>query len=428
MTNNLAFTGTFSKSPLAWGLPEDLTVKSAHGGMVLLSNNKWYYDWPCGLGPNILGYGQSHEKWYKAVEAALVDGLTAHSLPIEIEAEVAELLCHLLAHWSGHWCGDPNQLQVRFCKTGTEATTMAVKLARGVTGKAGIITMKGGYHGWADWSQAWEEPGHGVPILERDVLAVAQYNKPSSLKDQVMALKLYRDEYGEQAGVAAVIIEQPLEPPEPGYYQAVRQFCDDNNALFIRDEIVTGLRFGMGGASGYYGIKPDIVCMGKALGNGLPIAAVVGHKDQMKWFAQQNPVFASSTFWGEGLGLAAARAMLELYDDQGPEIVKRLHALGREVINGLSNAGWEVAHDLARSLVKFSNPQEQAFFIQGMFKEKHLCNRPNFVCLAHEDVSGPAELAKAARKVRAKYKAALERGTLSEKVEGKLPRPLFTDR
>jgi glutamate-1-semialdehyde 2,1-aminomutase len=416
---NLAMTGTFSKSPLAWGLPAGLAVTHAHGSMVKLNDEKWYHDWPCALGPNLLGYGQTNEPWYNAVKEQLKDG-AAYSLPSALEAEAAELLCNMLVDWQGHECTAVAKLQVRFCKTGTEANQIAVKLARGVTGKHGIIAMEGGYHGWADWSQADEKPGHGVTPSEGNYLARAKFNDSRSLSEA--ASRLW--DRGK-VKVAAVIIEQPLEPPEPDYYDNVKRFCQTHGALLIMDEVVTGLRYGGGGASGYYGIRPDIVTMGKGLGNGVPIGAVVGHKSLMYWFARQNPVFASSTFWGEALGLAAAIAVINQWDTG---TVKRLQDLNEQIQAAFDDAGWQTKGDMARSLVVPTNDSEHAFMIQGFLDEAHLVNRPNFACLAQADVGGIEALREAARVVRAKYIAALERGVLAELVQGKFPRPLFVNR
>ncbi len=228
----------------------------------------------------------------------------------------------------------------------------------------------------------------------------------------------------ENGGVAAVIIEQGLEPPAEGFYEGVREFCDQVGALLIMDEVVTGLRYGLGGVCGLHGIKPDLVCMGKALGNGLPISAVVGPAEYMDWFSRVDPVFCSSTMWGETLGLAAAKVVLEVW---GEKEVLQTWELGSSLVLAALDAGWSVIGDPPRSLLTFGSIEEQAFFIHGMRDEGILINRPNFPTLAHTegDVSLTGE---AARRVRAKYESAVERGVLGELVKGKLPRVLFSNR
>ena len=417
-TQALPMAGTFSKHPWAWGLPSGLAVRAAEGCMVKLnSGDDWFFDWVCGLGPNILGYGQHNLRWYEAVKEQLKNG-AAFSLPHVLETEVAELLRHLIAEWRGHSCKDPHELQVRFCKTGTEANTMAVRLARAVTGREGIIAFDGGYHGWADWSQD-NEPAHGVTVSEADHIARAVFNEPGSLVTAANGLKR------EGIRPAAVIIEHPLQEPDRGFYDAVRSWCNVNGALFIMDEVVTGLRFGGGGASGYYGANPDLVTMGKALGNGLPIAALVGHKETMQWFARIDPVFCSSTFWGEAVGLAGAKAVLEQVDSQ---FVKRLQRINNEIADALTGAGWTVKADKARSLLTPTNDSEAAFIVHGFFEVGHLVNRPQFACLAQDDIGAVLALSEAATIVRQKYLAALERGTLAKQVQGKFGRRLFSNR
>jgi glutamate-1-semialdehyde aminotransferase len=405
---SLSYTGTFSKSPQAWGFEKDLVVTCAEGAEVGLSDGKWYVDWVSGLGTNLLGYGTASQRVHRAVISNLQGGGGSLSLPHRLEAETAEKLSILLSENIADWNNE--QVSVRFAKTGSDVTTMSIRLARAVTGRPYILTMKGGYHGWGDWTISRTRPAWGVTATENDYIDEAEFNRLEDLPDRF--------------DIAAVIIEQSLEIPQQGYYYSIRKWCDARGALLIMDEIVTGLRYALGGVCELYRINPDLVCMGKALGNGLPISALVGKKEYMDWFARNDPVFCSSTFWGESVGLAAASAMLDMWDE--PQVYY-ISSIGGLLIDGLRSAGWNVIGDPPRSLVGFSGLKEQAFFIHGMREEGVLMNRPNFPTLSHteEMVDRTVE---AAMRVHSKYNAALERGVLDEKVEGKLPRVLFSNR
>ncbi len=161
----LAFTGTFSKSPLAWGFKADEVITGAQGAHVRLTDGKRYLDWVSGLGSNLLGYGVYHDKFRIAMEGALYNsGAGSLSLEHQLEGEGAERLTELLRRNIGHW--RVADLKARFAKTGSEVTTMAVRLARAVTGHYGILTVAGGYHGWNDWTVARSEPAWGVTPTE----------------------------------------------------------------------------------------------------------------------------------------------------------------------------------------------------------------------------------------------------------------------
>lgn len=412
MSKNLTMTGTFSKHQRAWGLEDDLTVTVAVGAQVELSDGRRYIDWVSGLGTNLFGYG------YFAIALAneVVNGGGSLSLPHRLEYEAADLLAQMLAENIPHW--KEQSLGIRFALSGTDAVSMAVRLARAVTGRSGILVLKGGYHGWADWTIARTDPAAGVPPDLFQHIKEFKFNDIASLRHAAAVF----DRQG--TGIAAVVIEQGLEKPDEKFYPAIRKFCDQNGILLIMDEVVTGLRYGLGGVCGLYGIAPDLVCMGKSLGNGLPVAALVGGRALMGEFAKTSPVFCSSTNWGNSLNMAAAVAVLENWDK---EKITQVWETGHNLMGGLRQAGWKIIGDAARSLVTFDSLEEQAFFIHGMRAEGVLMNRPNFPTLSHT-TEMVGETVTAAHRVRAQYKAALERGVLQKKVAGRLPRVLFSDR
>jgi glutamate-1-semialdehyde 2,1-aminomutase/spore coat polysaccharide biosynthesis protein SpsF len=188
----------------------------------------------------------------------------------------------------------------------------------------------------------------------------------------------------------------------------------------ILDEVVTGLRYGLGGAAELYGIQPDIICMGKALGNGVPISCMVGHREYFDWFSRNDPVFVSSTHFGNPLGLAAADAVLNIW---GEEQVDQIWEIGKKLMFALEAAGLRVKGDPPRSLLQFDNPYDRAYFIVGMRDRGILMNRPNIPNLAHTEAD-----------VEMTEKAALEITTEMKRIDteelmrDRLPRVLFEGR
>lgn len=410
--SNLPAPGTFSKSGSSWGFVDD-TFVVGHGIMrgvagtvkVRLNDGRTYIDWVCGLGANLLGY--SHLDFCERVTKQVWRG-SSFSLTHELEYTVSEKLANLLSKHVPGW--DSTHLGVRFAKTGSDVTTMAVRLARAVTGKPIIVAFKGHYHGWHDWTISRTEPAHGIPISH--AIVEVDWEDLGALMEMRA-----RDD------IAAFIYEYPVTDVNPIYLKALRETASETGALLISDEIVTGLRYDLGGACERYGIEPDLYCMGKALGNGLPIAALVGPYEYMEWFARNDPVFCSSTNWGEAVSLAAASALL---DNWNRECVTYLYHIGNHLIAGLKGAGWNVIGHAPRSLLVFEGISQQAYFIQNMRKYGILMNRPNFVTRTHhiEDVEMTID---AASKIREEMDR-IDPDTLSQITQPHWPRVLFSKR
>lgn len=257
-------------------------AKKAKGAYIQTIDGKKYLDFMCGLGPIILGY--NHRATNKAIKKQMKDGII-FSLPTLLEQELAQLIVDVV----------PCAEQVRFAKNGTDADLAAVRIARSYTGKEKIV--KCGYHGWGDWHAITMRP-YGVPSVLKDYIAEFVYNDLKSLE------KLLK-----KKDVAGVIMEaQALTAPEPGFLEGVRQLCDKYGALLIFDEVVTGFRWSLGGAQEYYGVTPDLCCLGKAISNGMPLAAIAG---KAKYMNELNHAFFSMTFGGEALSIAAAIATIK---------------------------------------------------------------------------------------------------------------------
>jgi len=282
---------TFSKDPKNYppGYPERLIA--GHGAYVWDRDSKQYIDWCQGLS-GIGPLGHAHQKVVEAVTVALRFG-TAFHVPHPLEDELAELLCSIL----------PYAEDVRFCLNGTDPTEGAVRLARAVTGRTTVITFKNAYHGMSsDWQICGVEPARGVP---------KEYPKPIKVEwNNCEALGAAVDKYS----VAAVIFEVPTADPTPEFVEELND-TRGLNCLLIADEVVTGFRFGLQGACGQFGIKPDLACFGKAFGAGFPVAALVGRQDLIDEFYAIEPVFMSYTHAGNTVGLAAAKASIEVLRD-----------------------------------------------------------------------------------------------------------------
>lgn len=289
---HLPAAGTFSKDPRAFGIwpGGPAPVQPLVGGYrcwVWDRGGRVYIDWVSGLGANILGHG--HEAWQRRWLSQL-HGLYAPSLVSELEIRAAEALAALCSPY----IPEP---QVRFFKTGSDALAAAVRLCRALTGRE--LVVKNGYHGWHDWTIASEEPGLGVP---------------ASLRGSVVRLEEW-----DGTEPACVVTEAfPGELPQR-----------PARGLWVLDEVVTGFRYGLPGIVTRIRERPDLICFGKAMANGLPLAAVVGSREVMRGFEPPNPVFASSTSSGEPTSLAAFLATLEFLT---PEVLRHIRQSGEALL------------------------------------------------------------------------------------------------
>jgi glutamate-1-semialdehyde 2,1-aminomutase/spore coat polysaccharide biosynthesis protein SpsF len=294
-------TQTFSKSYQQF--PQGsapLFLARGKGGRVWDVDGNEYVDMISGLLPVLLGYGDPDVD--AAIREQLSNGIS-FSLATELEIEVAELLTEII----------PCAEMVRFGKNGSDATTGCVRVARAATGRSRLIVC--GYHGWHDWYVAATVRNKGIPAGIADLIQRVPYNDIEAMH------AAFRKHPGE---VAAVILE-PMNSaePKPGYLAEVKELAHKQGALLVFDEIITGFRFALGGAQEHFGVTPDLAAIGKSMGNGMPISAVVGRADLM---AQMEEVFFSSTFGGETLSLAAAKAVIQKMRRE--PVVQRLWSTG----------------------------------------------------------------------------------------------------
>jgi glutamate-1-semialdehyde aminotransferase len=276
---------TLSKAPnmFTFGV-SPMFLQKGEGAYVWDVDGNKFIDYPLALGPITLGH--NHPSTVKAVTEQLKNG-TVFSLMHPLEAEVAEMLVESI----------PCAEMVKFGKNGADATSAAIRLSRKITGNDIILSC--GYHGYHDWYISSTELRGGVPEFNRELIHSFDYNNPSSLEE------LFSKFHGK---VAAVILE-PVSTvsPDKDFLHRVKEITHKNGAILVFDEIVTGFRLAMGGASEYYGVTPDLSCIGKGMANGMPISALVGKKELMQ---EMEGIFFSTTYGGETLSLAATKATI----------------------------------------------------------------------------------------------------------------------
>jgi len=310
-------------------------IARAEGAYLWDVEGRRYIDYLGSWGPMIVGHG--HPQVLERVQRAVADGLS-YGAPNRMETELAERIVALY----------PQVEKVRFTSSGTEATMSAIRLARGHTGRDGIIKFEGCYHGTGDsllvkagsGALAFGTPSSaGVPAdLARHTL-VAQFNE----LDTVAAL------FEAHPGEIACIIVEPMPGnmnlirPAPGFLQGLRALCDEHGALLIFDEVMSGFRVALGGAQSLVGVVPDISTFGKVIGGGMPVGALGGPADVMDKLAPLGPVYQAGTLSGNPIAMAAGLATLDLISADGfyERVGQRCERLVAGLREGAARAGVE---------------------------------------------------------------------------------------
>ena len=307
---------------------DPLFISHGDGAYIFDVDGKRYIDMVSSWGPLILGH--AHPEVLDAVQEVMADG-TSFGAPTELEVMFAETLTEAF----------PSMEKVRAVSSGTEATMSALRLARGVTGRPLILKMAGGYHGHADsllvsagsGAATFGIPGSAgvTPGAAHDTLVVP-YN-------DLGAAKWMFAEHGAQ--IAALIVEPVagnvgVLPPADGYLAGLRKLCSEHGALLIFDEVITGFRVLYGGAQALFGVTPDLTCLGKIAGGGLPAAAFGGPAELMDRLAPQGDVYQAGTLSGNPLAMAAGLKTLEIL--RRPGTYQRLEELSVRLEKGLRDA------------------------------------------------------------------------------------------
>ena len=302
-----------------------LFIEKADGAYIYDVDEKAYIDYVGSWGPMILGHNDPDVA--EAVINAVRKGLS-YGAPTEIETKMANLVTQLM----------PSIEMLRMVNSGTEATMSAIRLARGYTGRDKIIKFEGCYHGHADYLLVKAGSGAltfghptspGVPQDFVKHTLVCDYNDLESVKKQ---FEQFPDE------IAAIIIEpvagnMNCVPAKKSFLQGLRSLCDNYGALLIIDEVMTGFRVALGGAQEYYDIIPDLTCLGKIIGGGMPVGAFGGRTEIMQQLAPIGPIYQAGTLSGNPVAMAAGYAALTKLTDVG--IYQELEEKTVTLVNGL---------------------------------------------------------------------------------------------
>ena len=295
-------------------------VDRAEGPYVWDAEGRRYIDYVQSYGPGILGH--AHPAVLEAVTRAASAG-TSYGAPTRAEVVLAEMVVDRIAGLEA----------VRFVSSGTEATMSAIRLARGATGRSGIVKFAGCYHGHADALLAAGGSGvanqglSGCDGVTDGAVAdtiVAPYNVVPTLNDAVAAVI-----------VEPVAANMGLIAPAEGFLEGLRAACNATGALLIFDEVITGFRLARGGAAERFGVTPDLWCFGKVIGGGLPVGAFGGRWDVMEHLAPLGGVYQGGTLSGNPLAMVAGRTTLDLLDDGAFD---RLTATTTRLADGLVSA------------------------------------------------------------------------------------------
>ncbi len=389
---------------------EPVFAARARGSRLWDADGNEYIDYIGSWGPMILGH--AHPEVLEALGAALGRG-TSYGISTEAEVELARLIVEAV----------PSIEMVRLVNSGTEAVMSALRLARGFTGRSRIVKFIGCYHGHSDAMLVKAGSGAltlGVPDspgvtpgTAADTITLP-YNDLSAVDD------VFRQQ-GEE--IAAVIVEpvagnMGLVPPHNGFLEGLRRLTRQYGALLIFDEVITGFRLAYGGAQQYYGIEPDLTCLGKIIGGGLPVGAYGGRREIMEKVAPAGPVYQAGTLSGNPLAAAAGIAMLRALNRPG--IYEDLNRKGQRLAGGLRDVlarldlPFQVNH-LGSCLTLFftdrpvrdfasattSDTARFAAFFRGMLDEGVLLPPAQyeawFISAAHSDADLDATVGAAAR-------------------------------
>lgn len=388
-----------------WGDDRTPVISRGAGGCVYDADGNEYIDYRLGFGPVILGH--SHPVVNERVSEALAGG-SCFALTNEWEIRVAEKLLRML-----RW---PDLM--RWTTSGTEATMHAIRIARAHTGRERIIKFEGNYHGNVDYllfSTAGAWPGSmgsrrspipvastsGIPRHVSDYIVPLPYNDAPLL--EAVVERTWQD-------VAAIIVEPVMGncagiTPQPGFLQTIRRLCDQHGIVMIMDEVKTGFRIANGGAVEVYGVAPDMATYAKALGNGVPVAAIAGTREVMETIVP-GQVLQGGTYCGNALGVAAADAVLDLLAHN--PILAQIAAQGEKLSRGVSDLlaradvphqitghgsmwGVVLAHDPPREHRDWARSDRERYeHLMWALVERGVMpdldsREPWFMCAAHDD-------------------------------------------
>jgi len=293
-----------------------LVIDKGEGSRITDIDGQTYIDYVLSWGPLIAGH--AHPEVVEAIKRTAEKG-TSFGAPTELETLMAELVCERV----------PSVEIVRMVNSGTEATMSALRLARGYTKRSKILKFEGSYHGHAD--SLLIKAGSGVATLGLpDSPGVPESVASHTLTvpyNDLDSAKLAFERYGEE--IAAVIVEpvagnMGVVPPLPGFLSRLRELTTQYGSLLIFDEVMTGFRVDLNCAQGLYGVTPDLTCLGKVIGGGLPVGAYGGKREIMEHMAPVGPIYQAGTLSGNPLAMAAGYTTLKLMTPEAYQLLERL--------------------------------------------------------------------------------------------------------
>lgn len=400
-------TQTLAKGPTQWikGVAPKYLVKGK-GSHVWDADGNEYIDYMMGVGPLSLGY--AYPKVDEAIKKQLDDGIT-FSMMHPLEVEVAEMIREII----------PNAEAVRYSKTGADATSAAVRLARAYTGKNKILCC--GYHGWHDWYIAVTARNLGIPEAVQAISFTFNYNDIDSVKNSI------------DDDVAAVILEPVVfNEPKDNFLHKLADLCNEKGIILIFDEMWTGFRMALGGAQEYFGITPDLATYSKAVANGMPISILTGKKEIMQ--LADEDIFFYTTFGGEALSLAATKATIEELRDK--HVPKFLNDQGAKLKKGYNSITEKLGIDFTkaigynwRSMATFDEKAgdpllQKSLMQQEMIKRGTLWQGFHNMSFSHSDSDVDYTL-NALEESLTVLKKAVEQNKLKEYLHGEPVQPVF---
>ncbi len=315
-------------------------IRSGKGCRIVDEDGNEFIDYVGSWGPLILGH--AHREVLEALSSTMKDG-TSFGAPTKREVEMAQTITEMM----------PSVEMVRLVNSGTEATMTAIRLARGFTGRDTIVKFSGCYHGHNDSLLARAGSGAatfaipdslGVPAGVVQKTVVFPFNDSEAVRSYIE----------KNPGTVAAVILEPVAgnmgvvPPQPGFLEALRNLCTQDESLLIFDEVISGFRVSAGGAQELYGVKPDLTCLGKILGGGLPLAAFGGSRRIMECLAPSGGVYQAGTLSGNPLAVAAGLETLRILrrDNPYPELEWKSAVLAEGISKAFQQAG--IAHTVNR--------------------------------------------------------------------------------
>lgn len=305
-------------------------IDRGEGSRVYDIDGNSFIDYVGSWGPLIMGH--AHPEVVEALQETAAKG-TSFGAPTLLETKMAKLVCERV----------PSIEVVRMVNSGTEATMSAIRLARGYTGRSKIIKFEGSYHGHAD--SLLIKAGSGIATLglpdSPGVPESVASNTIAVPYNDLESVQLAFERFGEE--IAAVIVEpvagnMGVVPPQPGFLEGLRKVTSDYGSVLIFDEVMTGFRVDLNCAQGRYGVTPDLTCLGKVIGGGLPVGAYGGKRELMDQIAPAGPIYQAGTLSGNPLAMAAGYTTLKLLT---PAVYEQLEERGARLQAGFERNAQE---------------------------------------------------------------------------------------